>query len=507
MQFTRKMMGGMVMTKQMEDSNNKLTVKDIIEYASEQTEFFYSETDGRHIKAMKEIGGKQQAVFYNIKSSDFDDWFRELSYDRFERIASPADCNLARSHFFMVAKKKGKKISLHRRVVKKGNSIYYDLGWGDNRALKITPTEVKIVKLAEPKFLSGDSMAPQIEPDLSVDPKKLRELIDKHFNLLEKSDLILLPLFLVSCLWGDEIAHPLLQVYGTQGSAKSTSLRRIQELIDPHLYDLYEMKEDADKVALELWSDYMCCFDNVSYIPPKISDLLCRNCTGGAQKRRKLFTDTEQVVLKLKSVVCLNGVGQNITQPDLAERTLFIELEKIPHDNKREESQLMKEWNGDLPDFFGALCNLAKEVLNTTYKIKLKSPIRMTDFYHIAVKAGILLGYREKDVYEALKMNVERVKKELAGGSVLVSTIVAFMADKQRHPIRRKEYSVTEFYGELKSFALEQCQIDVRYFPKSPTWFSRKLNPNREILEAMGIQYEIKNSTDGNFNSISLWRI
>ncbi|WP_125142164.1 hypothetical protein [Clostridium transplantifaecale] len=483
-----------------------LTTQELIISASEQVMFYYSSVDGGFIKTQIEKQGEKINVFYSIESTEFKNWFRLFCFDTYGKIINSGNSIQAQEHFRMVAKKIGKEVTLHRRCIEKSDKIYYDLYWDNSSIIRITGVDVKIIKPSKPMFKTGASMSPQVRPDLSATPQDLVELVNKHFHLHDEADKVLFPLFLVSCLWGDKLSHPLIQLYGPPASAKSTTLKRIEDLIDPHIYDLYDMPENPEDVALALSLNYLCCFDNVSYIPPKISDLLCRNCTGGTQIKRKRFTDTDQSALKLKSVVCLNGVSQNITRTDLAERTLFFEMEKIPNDEKQPDSVLLATWKKDLPLFFGALCNLAKEVLNSTYQCKYASPIRLTDFYQIAVKAGIIIGYSEKVVNKAFKNNTARVKRELAGSSIIVSVIVEFMADKQQYPTDNDTCSVTELFRELKLFAIDECEIEGRYFPGSPTWFSRKLNQNRETLEAVGIYYHIKKSNDGNYQSISLWQ-
>ena len=87
----------------------------------------------------------------------------------------------------------------------------------------------------------------------------------------------------------------------------------------------------------------MTIFDNVSSIPWTISDLFCRTCTKGVQSKRKLFHDEEQVYTELNAVICFNGTSQNVVRSDLADRTIFIQLERIAPEQMLSPSQMKKE--------------------------------------------------------------------------------------------------------------------------------------------------------------------
>jgi hypothetical protein len=73
----------------------------------------------------------------------------------------------------------------------------------------------------------------------------------------------------------------------------------------------------------------MLAFDNLSYMPPWISDALCRLASGGSFAARRLFTDEDEVLLSAARPVVLNGIEEVITRPDSPDRAIFLTLGPI----------------------------------------------------------------------------------------------------------------------------------------------------------------------------------
>jgi hypothetical protein len=70
-------------------------------------------------------------------------------------------------------------------------------------------------------------------------------------------------------------------------------------------------------------------FDNLSALPPWLSDTLCRLASGGSFAVRRLYTDQDEVLFDAARPVILNGIEEDVTRPDLADRALFLTLPSI----------------------------------------------------------------------------------------------------------------------------------------------------------------------------------
>ena len=71
----------------------------------------------------------------------------------------------------------------------------------------------------------------------------------------------------------------------------------------------------------------MLAFDNVSGLPARVSDTLCRLATGGGFAARQLYTDADEALFDAARPAILNGIEDIVTRPDLADRAVFLTLD------------------------------------------------------------------------------------------------------------------------------------------------------------------------------------
>lgn len=64
-----------------------------------------------------------------------------------------------------------------------------------------------------------------------------------------------------------------------------------------------------EAIVLRLSKSYFTCFDNVSFISKAISDLLCSAVTGASDTTRRLYTDTEERIMKLHSIIGITSIN------------------------------------------------------------------------------------------------------------------------------------------------------------------------------------------------------
>lgn len=479
----------------------KITMEEIIKEVEKEVMLFCSTTGQAYLKGSGKNGDVRLIL---IESDDFEQWLRAYCYDKYDMILSSGGHVQAQAHLKMKAIQSKKRIKFHRRVYAKSNAIYYDLGRRDGKVLKITADEIGKVRASNIYFVRSNIFEKQVEPEIeNISAKDVKKFVKKHFNLRSECDQILLSVFLVSCFFTDLSTKPILQVYGQKASAKSTCLRRIQDLIDPHTVNpLFSMPRKENEVAMCLSAERMVCFDNISFISPAISDLLCRCCTGTAQIKRKLFTDNSQSITEPDAVVCINSIRQCIMKSDLADRAIFLELERIAPEKMQGDRELQEKWRNDLPLFLGAICLTVQGILGDNEPIKMASPARAIDFYELSVKVGRQMGYSEEKVHKAFCMNKKRVNEAIVWGNILLTVLDSFMSlEENKDGIKAK---VSDFYKELKLYAIEEWGVDKRNFPGAPESMTRKMGNDRSNLEKLGIYFNVKKGTDARY--IEIWR-
>ena len=65
---------------------------------------------------------------------------------------------------------------------------------------------------------------------------------------------------------------------------------------------------------------HVLAFDNVSGLPPWLSDALCRIASGGGFSTRQLYTDADEVLFEAQRPIVVNGIEDFVTRADLADQ-------------------------------------------------------------------------------------------------------------------------------------------------------------------------------------------
>ena len=104
---------------------------------------------------------------------------------------------------------------------------------------------------------------------------------------------------------------------------------------------------------------HLLAFDNLSGVPPWLSDALCRLASGGSFSVRQLYTDDEEILFKAARPTLLNGIEDVISRPDLADRAIFLTLGPIREPQRRSETELWREFELARPAILGALLDAA----------------------------------------------------------------------------------------------------------------------------------------------------
>jgi len=80
------------------------------------------------------------------------------------------------------------------------------------------------------------------------------------------------------------------------------------DLIDPSPVPLRQAPRDADSWVTAASGSWVVALDNLSGIPPWLSDSLCRAATGDGSVKRALYTDADLAVVKFRRCVIVNGI-------------------------------------------------------------------------------------------------------------------------------------------------------------------------------------------------------
>jgi hypothetical protein len=265
-------------------------------------------------------------------------------------------------------------------------SLWLDLGDQSGRAVRITAAGWSIEDSAPLLFKRTALNGPLPDPARGGDLASLWRWLN-----VSEADRPLVAAWLVAVLFPD-IPHPVLGIFGEQGTGKSTAARVLALLLDPGPVPVRKPPRDADSWVTAAAGSWLVALDNLSEIQPWLSDSLCRAVTGDGDVRRKLYTDGELAVFSYRRCVILNGIDTGAMQADLADRMLPIDLEVITEQARLAEADLWPAWRDAHAAILGALLSLAAGVMARLPSVELERKPRMADFARILAAVDQVLG-------------------------------------------------------------------------------------------------------------------
>ncbi|MFJ2005976.1 ATP-binding protein [Streptomyces chartreusis] len=282
-----------------------------------------------------------------------------------------------------------------------GGAIVIDLGSADGRAVVVTATGWNVVDRAPVLFRRSGAMAPMPAPVLDGDGlAKLHALLN-----MDQPSFHQLVAWLVAA-WIPDIPHPALVCKGEQGTGKSKAAQMFINLIDPSPAAKRSQPRDEKAWSRQAFSSWALCLDNVSTIPPWLSDTLCKAVTGDGVVDRALYTDDDVVVLTFKRVLALTTIDAGALAGDLAERVLLLDLQLIDSGHRRSEEELDATFEAVRPAVLGALFDVLACVLAVLPGVRLESMPRMADFARVLAAVDQTQGWNTLGDYLATSANV-----------------------------------------------------------------------------------------------------
>lgn len=266
---------------------------------------------------------------------------------------------------------------IHLRVAEHAGAVYVDMGDTAGSVIEISDGAWDIAVRAPVLFrrtrLTGQMPKPYADGDVT----RLWEFVP-----IAADDRPLLLAWMVQALTQPDTAHPIPALLAEQGSAKSTITRFLVDLVDPSPVPLRKAPRDADGWVTAANASWVVALDNLSgELPHWLSDALCRAVTGDGDVKRALYTDSDVAVIAFRRVPIINGIDLQITQGDLAERVLPIELPRVG--KRRNDAELAAEWAGARADILGGLLTLAARVHHRLPNTAVADSPRMADYAQV----------------------------------------------------------------------------------------------------------------------------
>ncbi|MDP8908635.1 MAG: DUF3854 domain-containing protein [Chloroflexota bacterium] len=366
------------------------------------------------------------------------------------------------------------------RIAPDGDAgLFLDLGDADWRAVHVAATGWTVVTDPPVHFLRVSGALPLPVPVPVGSLERLRDF----FNVSDEA-WPLLKAFLRGCL-SPRGPYPVLALNGEQGSAKSTTARMIRALVDPRTPELRAEPHDARDLAIAARGCWLVAYDNVSRVPPWLSNALCRLATGGGFATRELYTDFDEALFDALRPSILTGIADYIVKDDLLDRTVQVTLSTIPESRRKPEKALWAAFEADRPTLLGALLDDVSATLKTLPSVRLDRLPRMADFALWAVAAE--RGRGEPPQFMRAYADARAASHELAiEASPIGAALLAFITrDLATGPWQGTATQLLARLAELGGDATTRP----KEWPRSPRGLSGLLRELAPALRATGVAF------------------
>lgn len=312
----------------------------------------------------------------------------------------------------------GEEHPVYVRLAEHDGNIYLDLCNDDWQVVQITPQGWALIDDPPIRFRRSRGMLalPAPEPGGSVD-------LLRNFLNLDAAAWRLVVSWLVATL-RPRGPYPILALFAEQGSGKSTIGRLLRELVDPNAAPLRAEPNDGRDLMIAASNSWCLAYDNLSHVPPWLSDALCRLSTGGGFATRELYTDQDEVIFDSQRPVLLTSIEEVATRSDLLDRCLIVWLPAIPEDMRRAEAELFEAFRKVRPQILGALLDAVAVALHRLPSIKLPGLPRMADFALWATAAETAFGWPSGTFIAAYQGNRESANEVALEASVVARPLL-----------------------------------------------------------------------------------
>ena len=417
----------------------------------------------------------------NVKSERFKKWIVSQFYNIESKI--PTNDNIAKIILLLESRAMNEvnEVLVERRCATVDNCIYYDLKDDSCNVVKVSRDGWEIIKDPPVIFARTKTMYRQVTPERNGN----LDILDKWFRYKDENHLILQKVILVASLIPN-IARPIQVLHGEKGSSKTSTMKLVRDIIDPAIVPVVSIPKTIDDLAVYISKNYVPCFDNIDTISNHVSDLLCIAVTGGGHTKRKLYTDDEEQVMFFQRFIVLNGINVVATRPDLLDRCILLELERIPPNERKEEKVLREEFEKDKPIILGAIFETLSKAMSIYDQVELNNLGRMADFTRWGYAIAEVLGIGGDKFLEAYLNNQNNANIEALESHPVGFAMYKFMEDKTVW-----SGSPTKLLSELEIVAgFEKIDTTNSNWAKTPNVLSRRLNEIKSNLLDVGIEFE-----------------
>jgi hypothetical protein len=415
-----------------------------------------------------------------VRSSGFRNWLTHRFYQQTQSGPNAQAMEEALRTIEAKARYSGNEHKVYIRVAEYGGAFYLDLCNQQWSVVEVTAAGWRIVPDAPVRFRRAKGMLPLPLPVAVGSVEELRRFL----NLPDEKSWRLVVAWLVQALKASG-PYPILILEGEQGSAKSTAARVLRSLVDPNTATLRTAPRKERDLVIAGNNAWILNFDNLSGLPPWLSDGLCRLATGGGFATRQLYTDHDEVLFAATRPVVLNGIDQVATRHDLLDRSIIVTLPVISDEQRRSEEGFWGEFEDARPRILGGLLYAVSAGLRNLPTTTLERLPRMADFALWVAAAEEGLPWASGGFVDAYTGNRADAVSLAVESDLVAMAVMDFMQSRDTWC-----GTASNLLEDLDKLIAEKPARTDRW-PKQPNSLTRRLRRCATFLRRLGVEVNL----------------
>jgi hypothetical protein len=370
------------------------------------------------------------------------------------------------------------KQNLAIRIGYEGDKTWLSLDY--QNSVKINSQYWEIITNANFPFLRDDSSLDLPLPEKGGNIWDIKNIVKLNNDL----EYLMVIAWFINLFY--DTSYPFLILIGQEGSAKTSSTQNLKNLLDPVDGGLRSFQRNADDIYISAQSNMILGYDNISHINLQLSDELCRISTGGSISKRKHYSNSEQIILKAKRAVLMNGIDGIPDFPDFISRSVIINLQALDANDIKTDEEVRAIFNKYRPSVLGAILDLVVKSKASVIKSQ-KSKHRLATYHNIGCWLAEELGFKSTDFEETFNECQSAYRTKAIEDSFFLDFI------------RRQIDTCNGFFTTTASDLLTQANkyyeyqpVALRSLPKDPSSVGRCINRYSKALGEYGIKVQFE---------------
>ncbi|MEM3907721.1 MAG: hypothetical protein QXZ17_12825, partial [Nitrososphaerota archaeon] len=415
-----------------------------------------------------------------IENQIFADYLASIYYSSYGIVPNNESISLVTR----LARAEARKniLSTGVRIGLNENAIVYDPVNEDGSVFLITTSGINEIIPTKPMTVRYNGMLTSVIQEGNI--RDLKSLLSL-WNLSQSQEVLIAGY--IGTTFVPNIPHVILITTGPHGAGKSSLNDAIKTIVDPNVVMRNTLRTDEKEVAISGMHEWVLNFDNVNtIIPDPISDLLCRISTGQGYRKRKLYTDQDDVILRYIRPVLLNGISEPGYNPDFLDRALILRLKLIPESQRRTDAEIQRIISDLAPKIRGAYLDALKIAIGIYPQVAQEYDgklLRMADFIIWGEAITRALGYSPGSFFDSFSESQKEEITSTAEENLLITVINELLKEKKVW-----EGTTTELFEKIEEISAKMDISDAlrKQLPKNYRDLGRKLSmliPNLRALQ------------------------